>query len=414
MHDQALIWNTDTNLEITSFTARLRELAGVDNVRGPIRVSDLWREDLPYSVPVLAHRWALEGECVSFEAPAHGTTYRFDLEPLYGPGGNVVGVSGSALPLDDERARRLDHRVYAAAERFAGLGVWYEDLRTGHVTISSGLAGLLSLDPACDTFNVRTYDHPEDRTVVARTLADPDSSERYSCDHRICFGDSRVRWVRERVETIFDRRGLAIARIGTLVDISDLKDREAELSDLALCDPLTRLANRALLIERLGAAVARTARYGTLCAVLFIDLDGFKAINDTHGHDAGDRFLKTIANHMQSHFRPTDTIARLGGDEFVVCVEDLYSEEAAVSAAHKLLQSLTRTFDLCGHGITIGASIGVAVVPRCSNIPEELLAMADREMYAVKRSGGGGVKLVACAAVREPVPAASGDTLQTA
>jgi diguanylate cyclase (GGDEF)-like protein len=408
MHDQALIWNTDTNLEITSYTARLRELAGVGSVRGRIHVSDLWREDLPYSVPVLAHRWALEGECVSFEAPAHGTTYRFDLEPLYAPDGSVAGVSGCAVAVDKPGELRMDRGIYALAERYAGIGIWYEDLRTGAVTISTGLAALLSADPSCGDFNVRAYDHPEDRNAIARVLADPESSESYSCDHRICFGDSRVRAVRERVETLFDERGMAVGRLGTLVDISDLKEREAELADLALCDPLTRLANRALLVERLNAAVSRTARFGTLCAVLFIDLDGFKAVNDSLGHHAGDRLLKQIADHLLSHFRPTDTVARIGGDEFVVVVEDLYSEEAAVSAAQKLLHSLCRTFDLEGHAVTIGASIGVAVVPRCSNVPEELLTMADREMYAVKRSGGGGVKLVACAAVREPVAKPSG------
>ncbi|HEY1976118.1 MAG TPA: GGDEF domain-containing protein [Candidatus Baltobacteraceae bacterium] len=411
MHDQALIWNTDANLEVTSFTARLRELAGIGEVRGRITVSDLWREDLPYSVPVLAHRWALDGECVSFEAPAHGATYRFDLQPLYGPEGGVVGVSGCAVAVADPDTGQFSPSIYAAAERRAGVGIWHEDLRTGRTTISSGLAAMLEIDPAAP-FDVRAFDHPEDRAEIARALADPDASERYTCDHRVCFGQSRLRAVRERLDTIVDQRGMAVARLGTLVDISDLKERVDELADLALCDPLTRLANRALLLERLAAAVARTARYGTLSAVLFIDLDGFKTVNDTCGHDAGDRLLQELSDHLQSHFRPTDTIARLGGDEFVVVVEDLYSEEAAVSAAQKLLTSLTRTFAIGPQNVSIGASIGVAVVPRCSTVPEELLAMADHEMYAVKRSGGGGVKLVACAPVREPPPASN--SLQTA
>ncbi|HXF34455.1 MAG TPA: diguanylate cyclase, partial [Candidatus Acidoferrales bacterium] len=294
MHDQVLIWNTDANLEVTSFTARLRELAGIGDVRGRITVSDLWREDLPYSVPVLAHRWALDGECVSFEAPAHGTTYRFDLQPLYGPGGNVVGVSGCAVAVADPNTGQLSPNVYAAAERHAGVGIWHEDLRTGRTTISSGLAAMLEIDPA-GPFDVRSFDHPEDRAEIARVLADPDASERYTCDHRVCFGRSRVRAVRERFDTIVDQRGMAVARIGSLVDISDFKERVDELADLALCDPLTRLANRALLLERLAAAVARTARYGTLSAVLFIDLDGFKNVNDTFGHDAGDRLLKELS-----------------------------------------------------------------------------------------------------------------------
>lgn len=411
MHDQVLIWNTDANLEVTSYTARLRELAGIGDVRGRIMVSDLWREDLPYSVPVLAHRWALDGECVSFEAPALGTTYRFDLQPLYSPDGAIVGVSGCAVAVADPSSGRLSADVCGAAERHAGLGVWHEDLRTGRTTISNGLAALLDIDPA-SPFDIRAFDHPDDRADIARALADPDASERYACDHRVCFAAGRIRAVRERIETVFDQRGLAIARIGSLLDISDFKERIDDLTDLALCDPLTRVANRALLLERLAAAVARTARYGTLSAVLFIDLDGFKNVNDTLGHDAGDRLLKELSDHMQSHFRPTDTIARLGGDEFVVVVEDLYSEEAAVSAAQKLLSSLARTFALGSHNVTIGASIGVAVVPRCSTVPEELLSMADHEMYAVKRAGGGGVKLVACAPVREPPP--SSNSLQTA
>ena len=411
MLDQALIWNTNANLEVTSYTARLRELAGISDVCGRITVSDLWREDLPYSIPVLAHRWALDGERVAFDAPAHGTTFHFDLQPLFAPGGAIVGVSGCAVPVADPSTGQLSQNVYAAAERHAGIGVWHEDLRTGRTTISGGLAAMLEIDPAAP-FDVRTFDHPEDRAEISSLLANPDSSERYSCDHRVCFGQSRIRAVRERLDTVFDQRGMAVARIGSLIDVTDLKERLDELSDLALCDPLTRLANRALLLERLGAAVARTARYGTLAAVLFIDLDGFKGINDTLGHDAGDSLLKELSAHMQSHFRPTDTIARLGGDEFVVVVEDLYSEEAAVSAAQKLLTSLTRTFAIGPHNVTIGASIGVAVVPRCSTVPEELLTMADREMYSVKRGGGAGVKLVACAPVRDPPP--SSGSLRTA
>ena len=394
MPDQALIWVADTNLEVASCSSALRDFAGIGGADRAPNVGDLWSEDLG-EILTLAHRWALEGETVSFQAAARGTILSFELTPLYGIEGAVSGISGGVTDLGSLAETQLQQRVYARAERQANIGIWHEDLRTGRVTISSGLASLLETDANAARLDIRAFDHPEDRLDIARVVNDPESAEAYTCDHRVCFGDGRVRAVRERVQTIFDPRGVATSRIGTLVDITDLKEREAELADLALCDPLTRLPNRALLDERLASAVARTARYGTLCAVLFIDLDGFKQVNDVFGHDVGDRLLKGVADRLLHHFRPTDTIARLGGDEFVVIVEDLYSEEAAISAAEKLLHNFDRTFDINGRAISISASIGVAMVPRCSQVPAELLNMADNEMYAVKSAGGRGVKVVA-------------------
>ena len=350
----------------------------------------------------MAHRWALDGETVSFESASHGKTYRIDVAPLYGAAGEIVGVTGSATDTSGRIGERgLRPGAYAQAEHHAGIGFWHEDLRTGRTAISGGLATLLSIDPNTSTLDVRSYDHPDDRVDIARVINDPDSLERYTCDHRVSYSESRVRTVRERVQTVFDGRGVAVARLGTLLDITDFKDREADLAELALSDPLTRLANRALLLERLSTAVSRTRRYGTLCGVLFIDLDGFKGVNDSLGHECGDDLLKQIAGHMLGHFRPTDTVARLGGDEFVVVVEDLYSEEAARSAAEKLLSSLEGAFHLRGRPAPITASIGIAIAPTSSQDPTELLAIADEEMYRVKRAGGQGVGLAASAASSE-------------
>src|SRR5215469_6296965 len=100
MHDQVLIWNTDANLEITSFTARLRDFAGIGVEQRRIRVGDLWPEDSPYGIPEIAHRWALDGESVIFEAPSHGTVYRFEIAPLYDLDGEIVGVTGSATDVN--------------------------------------------------------------------------------------------------------------------------------------------------------------------------------------------------------------------------------------------------------------------------------------------------------------------------
>jgi diguanylate cyclase (GGDEF)-like protein len=207
------------------------------------------------------------------------------------------------------------------------------------------------------------------------------------------------------VRTLFDASGMAIARIETMLNVSEFKEREDALADLALYDALTGLPNRALLDERLALAMARVARHRTLCAVVFLDLDDFKEVNDTHGHAVGDRLLSAVADRLQRHVRATDTIARVGGDEFVVVLEDLYSEEAALSGGRKLLESLRDPLVAGDVSFAVSASVGIAVAPRCSRVPAELLALADGEMYAVKGAGAGSVRLHGRCTRSSPDPA---------
>ncbi|MHB8148515.1 MAG: diguanylate cyclase domain-containing protein [Vulcanimicrobiaceae bacterium] len=393
MHDQALVWNTDTHLQVTSLTARLRNLAGIGGSRARLSVSDLWGSDDPLGIAVVAHHWALDGESLAFEATIRDTSYQFELEPLHDTAGGVVGVVGRAVP-STEVASKLRSDVVIAAERSAGIGTWSEDLRTGGFTISEGLATLLSIDRKTSSLELRDFDHPDEREATARSIAQMLRDENsYSHDHRILCEDGRIRTVRERVRTLYDDRGLAFARIGTLVDITEFKQREAELAELAHYDALTRLPNRTLLEERLIAAVARCERHDLRCAVLFIDLDDFKHVNDTYGHAAGDRMINRIGEHLTRYVRATDTVARLGGDEFVVLLEDLMSDEAALDAARKILRSFDHPFTINERPIAISASVGIATYPRCAHTPSELIDRADREMYTVKKNGGRGVKL---------------------
>jgi diguanylate cyclase (GGDEF)-like protein len=395
MRDQATIWITDTDLRVTAFTARLRDLAGLGDVYRRVHVSDLWGQDEPYGPIVVAHRRALGGQAVSFEAPAYDSIFRFQLEPLQAPDGRIVGVDGRAFDTRDAMPSNFPTAALADAERQAGLGTWRIDLSTGQVSVSPGLCAMLGVELHDNALNIRAFDHPDDRAAIQRIVDDPDARENYSCDHRIVCPGGRVRSVRERVRTSFDECGVATIRTGTLIDITDLKEREAELADLALYDALTHLPNRALLGERLAGAVARAERHASHCAVLFVDIDDFKYVNDTYGHAGGDRVLVSLANHLQRQVRVTDTVARLAGDEFVVLLEDLYSEEAAISAAHNLLRSFDEPIFIDDdRALSISASIGIAVAPRCSLDPNELLAMADHEMYVVKRNGGRGIKLV--------------------
>jgi diguanylate cyclase (GGDEF)-like protein len=389
MRNQALIWNTDTSLRVTSLTARLRGFAGIGERKTILHVSDLW--DGPDPFPILAHQWALAGETLAFEARVHGTHLAFDVEPLLDTLGAIAGVTGRAAEIADPGSSLA--AAYPHAERAAGLGTWHEDLRTGTVAISEGLANLLGLPYETTHLALRSFDHPAEREQIMRTLAERENEFSYTCDHRILCQGGRVRSVRERLRTMFDERGVAIARVGSLMDITDLKEREAELCELALHDALTHLPNRHALEERLRASLARCERNGRRCAVFFIDLDDFKDINDVHGHAYGDRVLVAVADRLTRHVRASDTVARIGGDEFVVFIDDLYTDEAAADAACKILHSLDDPLTIGQGSIRVRASIGVATYPSaCSSVPA-LLAAADREMYAVKRNGGNGIKL---------------------
>jgi diguanylate cyclase (GGDEF)-like protein len=388
MRNQALIWNTDTKLQVTSLTARLRGFADLGE-RSGLHVSDLWDGQDPF--PILAHQWALAGETLAFEARIRGKHLAFEVEPLLDVHGAVAGVTGRAIEIATPGSSLA--AAYPHAERAAGLGTWHEDLRTGAVTISEGLANLLSLPYETTQLSLRSFDHPADREHIAQTLADAPNDYSYMCDHRILCQGGRVRAVRERVRTMFDEHGNAIARVGSLLDITDLKEREAELSELALHDPLTRLPNRCALEERLRAAFMRCERNSRRCAVFFLDLDDFKAINDRYGHGYGDRVLIALADRLVRHVRSSDTVARIGGDEFVILIDDLFTDEAAADAARKILRSLDEPLRVDDRTIRVRASIGVATYPGSSATPAALLSAADREMYAVKRNGGNGIKL---------------------
>jgi diguanylate cyclase (GGDEF)-like protein len=388
MREQALVWNTDTTLRVTSLTARLRGFAGIGQQQATLHVSDLWDDHDPY--PVLAHQRALAGDTLAFEARVRGLHLAFELEPLLDCNGAIAGVTGRAVEIAPTSSSLAS--AYGHAECAAGLGTWLQDLCTGRYTISKGLANMLGLPYETTQLNLRAFDHPAEREQVARTLADA-SNDSYSCDHRILCQGGRVRTVRERMRTMYDAHGEAVARVGTLLDITDLKEREAELSELALRDPLTRLPNRIALEERLRASLARCERNGSRCAVYFIDLDEFKACNDALGHAFGDRVLVAVADRLTRHLRASDTVSRIGGDEFIVLIDDLFTDEAAADAGAKILRSLEEPLHVGDVEIRIGASIGVATSRGACASPAALLAAADREMYAVKRNGGHGIKI---------------------
>jgi diguanylate cyclase (GGDEF)-like protein len=172
--------------------------------------------------------------------------------------------------------------------------------------------------------------------------------------------------------------------------------RTAELHELVMRDALTGLPNRRALMQMLPEAMGRAARLGRLCAVLFLDMDGFKRVNDTLGHEEGDELLRQFATRIRDSIRETDTVARLAGDEFVVILDMVNERSEAENKAKFLLSQLIRPFQLHGGSVIVGASIGLALqLPQQRQDPTRLLARADQAMYDAKRKGKGRVSVAA-------------------
>lgn len=212
-------------------------------------------------------------------------------------------------------------------------------------------------------------------------LENPEPPERVL---RLRGGDGLLRWARFRMARLPDGGVVINAQ-----DITGLKESEERIRHLALHDQLTGLPNRQLFSDRLEQALKLARRSGRFTALLYLDLDRFKAMNDTHGHQFGDGVLRQATKRLLSCVRETDTVARMGGDEFVILLTDLVDPEDAASVAAKVCESMQAP-NLEDGLYLAGASIGIAVAPRDGRDQDSLLSAADRAMYVVKRRGGNG------------------------
>jgi diguanylate cyclase (GGDEF)-like protein len=190
------------------------------------------------------------------------------------------------------------------------------------------------------------------------------------------------------ISAVHDEKGRILRYVALFTDISALKEHEQQLERIAHYDALTGLPNRVLLGDRLHQAMVQAYRRGQQLAVAYIDLDGFKAVNDHHGHDAGDQLLMVLASRMKLSLREGDTLARLGGDEFVAVLLDLADVEASVPMLTRLLAATAAPVEVGDLTLRVSASVGVAFYPQADEMDaDQLLRQADQAMYLAKLSG---------------------------
>jgi len=308
-----------------------------------------------------------------------------------------VGVQGIARDITERRraeeAMRESEERYALAALGSNDGLWDWDLRENRIFLSARWkeqVGAKDSELGDDPDEWFERVHPDDRE---RLFADLEvhldgRSPHLENEHRVRHLDGSWRWMLVRGAAVRDAAGKAYRLAGSQTDITARKQAEEKLLHDALHDGLTGLPNRSLFLDRLGQALAfQQRRADYRFAVLFLDLDRFKTVNESLGHTQGDVLLVQIARRLREMARPGDTVARLGGDEFALLLGDFTDPEEPQRAAERLQTALSTPYDLDGTEVFATASIGVAVGSREYSRPEELLRDADAAMYRAKDLG---------------------------
>lgn len=235
--------------------------------------------------------------------------------------------------------------------------------------------------------------HPDDLPRCLETYrAAFAQRESFSMEYRLRHTSGEYRWIIDQGSPRYDTQGNFIGYVGHCMDITDAKRAEAEIERLAYHDALTGLPNRLLLLDRLEQALAVARRNRRCGAVMFVDLDQFKRINDVHGHAVGDAVLREVAHRLSFYLRREDTVARLGGDEFVILLPDLAAElddagTLAMSVAEKVRDALESPVTVEGREFVSSASLGITLFPKDSETVDDLMREADTAMYRAKESG---------------------------
>ncbi len=200
--------------------------------------------------------------------------------------------------------------------------------------------------------------------------------------------NGRTNWTLTTKMPLHDESGTVVGLGGMTHEFSDIRETELALQHLATHDTLTDLPNRFLMLDRLSQLLIRAKRSSTSFAVLYMDIDRFKEINDSRGHEVGDLLLRAVAQRLTKSVRQNDTVARIGGDEFVIIVESVHQIQDAETVALKIEHALASSFTLGKHRVKATLSIGISLYPENGGDTDTLLRVADYAMYLAKREGG--------------------------
>jgi diguanylate cyclase (GGDEF)-like protein/PAS domain S-box-containing protein len=341
---------------------------------------------------VLADGTASHFETVHLDRKGREVVLSLNATPLRSSGGAIVGVTGTATDITELKRKEAELSAALAEQQLL-----FDSVSEGIVLLRNGtvhkcnvkFAAMLGYEPAelAGQPSLVWYADPTEWEHVGRTARLTMAQGRdYGGELLVKRKDGSQFWCDVRGRAL-DPQRVDEGAIFVFIDISARKEREQRIQHLADHDALTGLLNRRLLEDRLQQSINLARRNDSMVAVMLIDLDGFKAVNDQYGHLMGDYVLRTVAKRLKDCVRESDTVARLGGDEFVVLLTGQRSAEDSSVVAGKILGALTEPVAAGGRRFDIGASIGISIFPRDGASPEQLLKHADAAMYRVKEAG---------------------------
>ncbi len=328
------------------------------------------------------HRTA-DGRIIHVEITSHAIRFRGHAARL------VTAVDVTDRIKGEERLRESEAAL-ATAQQIAHLGTYFHDLRSGERRWSNEMYEIFGLnrDAGPPQRRLTDFDHPADAAAVAEIVGLARAARHsYDLDHRIVRPDGSIRHVHEQGRWTYDEQGGEVLHVGTVQDVTERREHEDTLARLAYHDTLTGLPNRTKLVEELSDVLSGSGE-DALVALLFIDVDRFKTVNDTLGHRFGDEVLIEIGKRLRASLEPSALVARPGGDEFIVVLRDVGDKLDVSRVADHVLAALEQPFVVAGHDHFISASIGVSLYPADGRSVDTLLQSADSAMYAAKARGG--------------------------
>ncbi|HRA28008.1 MAG TPA: sensor domain-containing diguanylate cyclase [Acinetobacter johnsonii] len=317
----------------------------------------------------------------------------------------AILIAGISIGFYYAAKLKSNEALWKLALEGTGDGVWDWDMVQDVAHFSDSYKTMFGFDDAEIKLNLQTWKnriYPDDLKSMDKAVNDylAGKTDKYIHEHRIICKDQSVKWVLSRGMTVkHDKHGKPLRMVGTHTDITERKLLETRLENLAHFDTLTGLPNRTLFGDRLKLAVAYAKREKKMLAVMFVDLDQFKEINDLYGHKIGDKVLKKASQRLSACVRESDTVCRIGGDEFIVLLPLIDSEVDATHVANKIVSAVARPIEIVKSSeisqpikviqknLHVSASIGISIYPIHGKDEKLLTINADLAMYQAKRNG---------------------------